>query len=111
MILLILQMLPIHVIAESSSEDGQENEVVLFAEEINGEIELYEDSEGNDLLDKIQDDTIVELVEEQPTVSEHFSLIRYISGFEINGQSTSEEVVEGRSEERRVGKESRTRVE
>jgi len=88
-------MLPIHVIAESSSEDSQENEVVLFAEEINGEIELYEDSEGNDLLDKIQDDTIVELVEEQPTVSERFSLIRYISGFEINGQSTSEEVVEG----------------
>src|SRR5699024_11037437 len=31
----------------------------------------------------------------QPTVSERFSLIRYISGFEINGQSTSEEVVEG----------------
>src|SRR5699024_9395014 len=95
MMLLVFQMLPIHVIAETSGDDNQESEVVLFAEEINGEIELYGDIEGKDLLDIIQDDTIVELVDEQPTDNGHFSLIRYISEVEINGQSTSEEIIEG----------------
>src|SRR5690625_4989075 len=95
MILLIVQLLTIHVIAASSGEDNQESKVVLFAEKNNGVIELYEDSEGKDLLDIIQDDTIVELVEEQPTENRHFSLIRYISKIEINDQSTSEEIVEG----------------
>ena len=95
MMLLVFQMLPIHVLAESSGDDNQESEVVLFAEEINGEVELFGDIEGKDLLDTIQDDTIVELVEEQPTDNGHFSLIRYISEVEINGQSTSEEIIEG----------------
>src|SRR5690625_1030229 len=95
MMLLVFQMLPIHVIAETPGDDNQEREVVLFAEEINGEIGLYGDIEGKDLLDIIQDDSIVELVDEQPTDNGHLSLIRYISEVEINGQSISEKIIEG----------------
>lgn len=79
--LLITQLFPNYSMAVTLDADTEiTNHVVLFADEIDGEIELFENEDGTNLLTYIQDDTTVALLDskEDAEREKEFSLIEYV---------------------------------
>ncbi|MDY0409435.1 hypothetical protein [Paracerasibacillus soli] len=74
--LLITQLFPNYSMAVTLDADTEiTNHVVLFADEIDGEIELFENEDGTNLLTYIPDDTTVALLDSKEDVEREKILI------------------------------------
>lgn len=69
----IFQLLPQSTFAQEASGQREKEEVVLFSQEPDLEIEMFKESLSDEVLVNIPDDTLVELIETE----ENVSLIRY----------------------------------